>query len=176
MTNRIAIVVLTAALSACSSITGFDGPSSFSCKLPEGIRCEPMSSVYAQSVKSGGQPPASRSRARGNRAATDDGAVPVRVVYSEAPMAGASMATQMDEGRPLRQAERIVRLWLAPHEDAEGDLHDARFIYVSLGRGEWTIARSRATGPASTGTTRLGREEQMVVPASSIARRDEIGG
>lgn len=170
-----AILGVTAVLSACASITGFDASSSFSCKMPEGIRCEPMSAVYAQSLKDGAQSP-SRSRARGNRAAPDTDAGPVRIAHSEAPMAGATVATQMDEARPIRQAERIVRLWLAPYEDADGDLHDARFIYVSLGRGEWTIARSRSSSPTVRESTRVGRDEQKSAPVPSIARRDEAGG
>jgi len=47
-------------------------------------------------------------------------------------------------GAPLRTPERIVRIWMAPFEDAEGDLHDQKYFYVTVAPGSWTIEAHRA--------------------------------
>ena len=39
-----------------------------------------------------------------------------------------------------------MRLWIAPWEDADGDLHDASFVHVVIDTGRWLIERVR---PAS---------------------------
>ena len=46
----------------------------------------------------------------------------------------------------LRSPPRVMRLWIAPWEDADGDLHDASFVHVVIDTGRWLIERVR---PAS---------------------------
>ena len=36
-----------------------------------------------------------------------------------------------------------MRLWIAPWEDADGDLHDASFVHVVVDTGRWLIERVR---------------------------------
>jgi conjugal transfer pilus assembly protein TraV len=44
---------------------------------------------------------------------------------------------------PLRSAPRVLRIWLAPYEDSEGDLRDQTHIYVTVDRGSWQIEHTR---------------------------------
>ena len=37
----------------------------------------------------------------------------------------------------------MLRLWLAPRLDEDGDLHDASYLYVMWDRGEWQIEHTR---------------------------------
>lgn len=60
-------------------------------------------------------------------------------------------------GAPLRTPERIVRVWMAPFEDAEGDLHDQKYFYVTVTPGSWTIEAHRAN---------IRRTFQQVTPLS----------
>jgi conjugal transfer pilus assembly protein TraV len=46
-------------------------------------------------------------------------------------------------GQPLRAAPKVMRIWVAPVEDSEGDLHDQRFIYVTVSPGRWLIEANR---------------------------------
>jgi conjugal transfer pilus assembly protein TraV len=46
----------------------------------------------------------------------------------------------------LRTNPRVLRLWIAPWEDSDGDLHDASFVNVVVDTGRWLIERVR---PAS---------------------------
>ena len=43
----IVVSLVLGALSACSSMSGYDAKSSFACRAPDGILCESMSGIYA---------------------------------------------------------------------------------------------------------------------------------
>jgi conjugal transfer pilus assembly protein TraV len=49
----------------------------------------------------------------------------------------------LTSGTPLRSPPRVLRIWLAPYEDSEGDLRDQTHIYVTLDRGSWQIEHTR---------------------------------
>ena len=44
-----------------------------------------------------------------------------------------------EEEKPLRLPPRVIRIWIAPWEDADGDLHQPSYIYseISPKRGRW---------------------------------------
>ena len=44
---------------------------------------------------------------------------------------------------PLRSAPRVMRVWIAPYEDADGDLNDQKFLYVQVDSGAWNIEHQR---------------------------------
>ena len=46
-------------------------------------------------------------------------------------------------GTPLLTPPKVLRLWLAPRVDEDGDLHDASYLYVMWNRGEWQIEHTR---------------------------------
>jgi conjugal transfer pilus assembly protein TraV len=50
----------------------------------------------------------------------------------------------LSSGQPLRQGPKVLRVWVAPVEDAEGQLHDQRFIYAVVHQGRWAIEVNRA--------------------------------
>jgi conjugal transfer pilus assembly protein TraV len=41
-----------------------------------------------------------------------------------------------------RQPEKHHRVWIAPFQDAQGDLHEAFFIHTLLGRGYWQLGNN----------------------------------
>jgi conjugal transfer pilus assembly protein TraV len=42
-------------------------------------------------------------------------------------------------GVPLRTQPRVLRIWMAPFEDAEGDLHDQKYFYITIHSGRWVL-------------------------------------
>lgn len=65
----------------------------------------------------------------------------------------------------LRTAPRILRMWIAPWEDSDGDLHEASTVHVLIDHGRWLIERVRpaprgprmgVTPPATVGTSPAG--------------------
>ena len=43
----------------------------------------------------------------------------------------------------MRSEPRVLRLWIAPWEDSDGDLHDASLVHVVVDTGRWLIERVR---------------------------------
>ena len=40
---------------------------------------------------------------------------------------------------PLRSSARVLRLWVKPWEDADGDLMDQLYVYVPVDNGRWLV-------------------------------------
>ena len=123
--------LMAVSVGGCSSsaIWGL-GSSDYSCPAPKGDACRGVSSVYddgAASAASADEPSA---------AAPVAAAPPKRAI----PQSGA----------PLLHAPRLIRLWVAPFEDENGDLHDQQFVYVVIDFGEWNLPRA----PFDIGQTR----------------------
>ena len=51
---------------------------------------------------------------------------------------------------PRRMPEMLVRIWIAPWTDMDGDLHDASYVYTRIREARWATAAARKpeTGPA----------------------------
>jgi conjugal transfer pilus assembly protein TraV len=142
--TRLALLVLAASrvLAGCSA-SGLDAKTSFACKAPDGVTCMSVSGVYETSRQNAlpGQQPASSSAGSGAEP-------PASAPQSTRTSAGTEGAPgtrrpPLTSGTPLRSAPRVLRIWLAPYEDSEGDLRDQTHIYVTLDRGAWQIEHTR---------------------------------
>ena len=119
------------ALSGCSSMSGFDAKSEFACKAPDGILCESMSGIYANAQAK--NLPGQRVNARGE--------APVELSQAKA---GINVMTKpIYSGTPIRSAPRLLRVWFAPWEDTDGDLHDQSYVYLPVDSGRWLIEHNR---------------------------------
>lgn len=119
------------ALSGCSSMSGFDAKSEFACKAPDGILCESMSGIYANAQAK--NLPGQRVNARGE--------APVELSQAKA---GSNVMTKpIYSGTPIRSAPRLLRVWFAPWEDTDGDLHDQSYVYLPVDFGRWLIEHNR---------------------------------
>lgn len=129
--RAILIAPLAAAiLGGCAStLSGMSGESQFSCKAPDGITCSSLSGVHANAVA--GNLPGLRKSDRAtaaNAGQADHGAIQGAVPES---------------GTPVRAQSRTLRVWIAPWEDREGDLHDQSYMYVVADHGRWQIEHNR---------------------------------
>lgn len=122
-------VMLT--LSGCSSMSGFDAKSEFACKAPDGILCESMSGIYANAQAK--NLPGQRVNTRGE--------APVEL--SQAKAGSDVMTKPIYSGTPIRSAPRVLRVWFAPWEDTDGDLHDQSYVYLPVDSGRWLIEHNR---------------------------------
>jgi conjugal transfer pilus assembly protein TraV len=167
----------TIVLSGCaSSLSGVGSTDSYACKAPIGAQCTSVSGVYAnanpladvvpRAVHDAPLPP------QGLLAATSTSAAARQT--KPAPPTGASMAPPRPPPWPaprrrptLRHCAhppRVMRLWIAPWEDADGDLHDASFVNVVIDTGRWLIERVR---PAAR--SKLDIATPPLTPSASIA-------
>jgi conjugal transfer pilus assembly protein TraV len=51
--------------------------------------------------------------------------------------------TAPKSGDPIRVPALVLRVWVAPWEDTEGDLHDQNYVYTILSDGRWKIEANR---------------------------------
>lgn len=124
------LLPLALALTGCSSLmTGLDGQGGFSCKAPDGISCASLSGVYANAVQNNlpGQRP------QGNASKSVDAA----------PATPRLTKNSLQAGDPLRSAQKVRRVWLAPWEDEDEVLHDQSYFYMVVDAGRWQIEHSR---------------------------------
>jgi conjugal transfer pilus assembly protein TraV len=126
------------------SASGLDAKSSFACKAPDGVTCMSVTGVYATSRANAlpGQQPAIPDRGAGtaptpapSQATGGEQATAASVLRGPAPASGA----------PLRSPPRVLRIWVAPYEDSDGDLRDQSHIYVTVDPGAWQIEHTRRT-------------------------------
>jgi conjugal transfer pilus assembly protein TraV len=160
-------------LSGCASnLSGVGGTPTYACKAPAGAQCTSVSGVYANAGQGARQLLGSDApRAVGSGAlatpvadATSHGPVVRSGAGAPAPKASAvetrpapapaSGATTVAPTAPsgavpaqstaaLRTAPRVLRLWIAPWEDSDGDLHEASTVHVLIDHGRWLIERVR---------------------------------
>jgi len=131
-----AILLLLPTLSACVNLAGLEGNSEFACKAPDGVVCTSVSGVYTNARA--GALPAQQSQAQAKAPHADAGEGDPKP-YG----ATVSVTSTPAPGTPLLSPPKVLRLWLAPRLDEDGDLHDASYLYVMWDRGEWQIEHTR---------------------------------
>lgn len=121
-------------LGGCAGLTGTGGSSKLACKAPDGVTCSSLSGVYANAL-AGNLPGLQQkhgkeaSHASNSYASTPKGKVSKAEIVGETP----------SSGMPIFTKPEVMRIWVAPWEDAEGDLHDQAYMYVVANDGRWAI-------------------------------------
>lgn len=135
MSARLTLAFVAAMLlgGCASSLSGVGGTDRYACKAPEGAACMSVSGVYANSthgVLHHENPPSKKSAP----------AAPA----SYGPSATApSLVVRATDGASLRSPARVLKLWIAPWEDADGDLHEEGIVHVVVDTGRWLIEHVR---------------------------------
>ena len=149
-----AALPLALALTLCgcaSTLSGVGGSDGYACKVPEGAMCTSVSGVYANSTQ--GMPrsvPLPAVKAPTTAPATQAATAPA--VYGAASIASGAPAVR--PGESIRSNPRVLRVWIAPWEDSDGDLHEESLVHVLVDTGRWLIehvrpaVRSRVDGVA----------------------------
>jgi conjugal transfer pilus assembly protein TraV len=183
MKYALTAIALAAVLGGCGSFSGLDGASTFTCKAPDGVSCTSVSGVYANSVAnklpSSTSTPADKhdTPSQPDNADTTnkvDKPAATKALPSYGSIASLRQAAHTS-GDPVLSPPRILRIWLAPWEDPDGDLRDQSYLYVMWNRGEWNIQHSRSKimnqyapvsllpGPASASSTNVKETPQQEV-------------
>lgn len=145
MIRPVLALAVSVALGGCGSMSGLGGSSEFACQAPEGVVCTSVSGVYATSLagalpaqrESGGARAEPEREGGGSR--TPPGGMPRAWQASPYAAAGAPAA-----GEPLLSPPRVMRLWIAPYTDDDGDLRGDSYVYVLWDRGEWRLPHTQA--------------------------------
>lgn len=122
-------IVMLGVTGCAGTLTGLEGESKFACKAPDGVTCSSLSGVYANAVAN--NLPALRKEGKGEQAS--------QFTTKESLITGQVASS----GAPLRIQPQVLRIWIAPWEDTEGDLHDQSYLYMVANSGRWAIEHSQ---------------------------------
>ena len=136
--RRLAFVIpLALTLAGCaSSMSGIGGTERYACRAPEGVQCISVSGVYANSLHGAFAAPPPKMLVETTAAA------PV-ATYGATPLAPVHAAASTLTPETIRSKPRVLRLWIAPWEDSDGDLHEASTVHLLVDAGRWLIERVR---------------------------------
>jgi conjugal transfer pilus assembly protein TraV len=156
LTMRVASISLAAVtlglLTGCaSSLSGLGSTENFACKAPVGAQCTSISGVYANAAAFGPSVIHESLWLSHGLLATDTPEGPSDKSPSQSVVGALTLpvpvalpgAASSTNPAALRSPPRVLRLWIAPWEDADGDLHDASFVHVVVDTGRWLIERVR---------------------------------
>ncbi len=154
-----AVVAATLAMTGCGFLSGLDAKGSFSCKAPDGVYCESMTGIYANAEQNNlpGQLKGGKEGVvvkDGQAAQSDAKGVLTKPIYS---------------GIPIRTAPRVLRVWFAPWEDSDGDLHDQSYVYLPVDNGRWLVEHNRRRIQDSYAPVRAPAVQQPAVAKSGPA-------
>lgn len=136
-------------LEGCASggLSGIGGSSDYACAAPPGVSCMSVTGIGVNAAKN--NLPALRVGVSTEVGKQGDGdkkeeTAPKVVAYNAAAPAGGTRVSPagMDapySGQPLRTPPRVLRIWMAPFEDADNDLHDQKYLYVTVHTGRWLL-------------------------------------
>ncbi len=104
-----------------------------------GVKCETPTEVYQHLMEGDLKDPVADQKTPKSGKNGPDTEAKVNTKSAE----GSGIASRMEfkeENIPIRIQPRVVRLWLAPWEDSEGDLHMGGFIFIEVaGKKRWVI-------------------------------------
>lgn len=136
------IAISLTTLAGCSSLTV--GNSDFACPgMPDGVKCMSTMDVYA-ATNDGGVPLPMRGGKEGDSSSSDGsgmqqkdwpgGIDPVRDSVS------AYVAPRLpDKPVPVRTPAEVMRIWVAPWEDTNGDLNVSGYLYTEVQARRWVL-------------------------------------
>lgn len=147
----------------CTSMSGLGGKTEFKCSAPSGVPCQSVSGVHAN-YRAGtlpyqraaeGQPAHAGQEAAGDPAVSPDehgGGGGTAAIVSDAKLPAATPRRYAEPASPgvvralgaIRSEPTVVRIWTAPWEDGDGDLHDQGYMYLQIDAGRWLIEHNRA--------------------------------
>ena len=160
------IATIATVSSGCTStLSGVGGKGNYACKAPAGTMCTSVSGVYANSIH--GPPPASALPKPAQKYVKGPTSAPPCATGASAPPAIPVLSTPASA---IRSPPRVLRLWIAPWEDADGDLHEAAVVNVLVDTGRWLIERVRPAQRSKIDAVRP--PAQSATPATAPAQRD----
>ena len=126
------LTLASAATAAGCSMTG-----NYGCGAPDGVKCMSVEEVYQRSIS--GQLKETKSRPTDDPKKNEDSPIGNSTAHGSVMTAFTTYPVGMTPGTPLRKADRILRIWIAPWEDDEKDYNEQQYVHVLVTEGEWLL-------------------------------------
>ena len=115
--SLLAVLSLSSMLTGCFSITGLsNAESDFACSPDLTPHCQSLSATHS-------------------KVDSFEEITPVIVTTDGQPVDRLAINTPLVT--PKRAPETILRIWVAPFIDEEGDLHDQHYVFTTVYRARW---------------------------------------
>ena len=152
MTKNVIALCISSAfiLGGCAGgINGLGAIGEFKCKAPEGVQCTSMSGVKAnlQANNLPGQTPSQAEKRQ-------DGSDAVRAYREDSSASGSTRVIESAPGA-IRSLPETIRIWVAPWEDADGDLNEESKIYLVVNQGRWLVEHNKRKIESEFGPSRV---------------------
>jgi len=139
-------ILLIAALAAAALASGC-ATTKYQCPTPSGVACMSASQIYKLTNAPG---KAGMDAAAGAYSATSAHAAPTANV-APLPAARTAQASlplpRAGDVVPIRQQSRVMRIWIAPFEDDDGNLLMATRIYTDMESKRWSVGEPTQDHP-----------------------------
>ena len=124
------------------------GTSRYGCPVEEGQSCKSVSRVYAEAGRGVGERSFPKSLL--NKKSTDEGrrflkGVAFRMGKNTRGREEEKKVAKTEEAMPVYVPPPVIRLFIAPWQDARGVFHSGKYVYVVSGEGRWMIGEKAAT-------------------------------
>ncbi len=136
--QTLSVLLLGGLISGCAALGV--GKSEYSCPGgAEGVHCMSARQVYQATHSSDEVKPTSGSKAQ------DDENNTKIIVERTSRIA----VPRIHQPLPIRTQASVMRIWMAPWEDDDGDLHADGFLYTEIEGRKWNLGE-RFVSPAET--------------------------
>ncbi len=146
-------------LPACSTV----GEKEFACPRPQGAHCMSATQVYQATQTGDFVPPTVSSKsadatssghARASSATTatsvatkhhhsaDSAAAPEHGTIPTSVVRTGSTLPAVDKPLPIRTPAQVIRIWIAPWEDAQGVLHTGGYAFIEVEGRKWSFGET----------------------------------
>ena len=133
---RLLFLLFALSVSACAG-----GSSRYGCPAKSGHSCKSVSEVYAETTSGAGdtsdplrKPRGSEKNARAKKKFPKGAGFRAEKSTREGGESG-----RAEDTMPVYIPPHVIRLWIAPWQDARGVFHSEKYVYVLTGRGRWAI-------------------------------------
>jgi conjugal transfer pilus assembly protein TraV len=179
ITSHKAVYLSVLALAGCTSMAGVGGSAEFGCKAPAGVKCDSVSGTYYNALQQN-----LPSQQKSATAAPDASVAPTPMDHlvgkraastnsiRDAALTNATvtaLAVTREANAPLRSPARVLRLWIKPWEDSDGDLHSQSYVYVPIDAGRWLVDHYRSPAREPYAPPRAPRTVKGAVPTADSA-------
>jgi len=124
---RLSLMCLTALLSGCATQYGCKG-------MPDEPQCLSTTDAYQVTDKALPAPVKRESD-------SVDGTIHPSGVPSVIPAQVRQPVPKIDDPTPIRTPAQVMRIWIAPWEDSDGDLMVSNYVYTELEPRRWLIGK-----------------------------------
>ena len=125
MLNRILVVMITTLLSGCATPYGCKG-------MPDDPKCLSTTEAYQVTDNALSAPPKVSAAVKAT-------------VSSNMPNPQLQPVPKIDDPTPIRTPAQVMRIWIAPWEDSDGDLMVSNYVFTELEPRRWMIGKSAPT-------------------------------